>query len=167
MTNMPHDGRRVRRWVLAGSVLLNLFLAAVVGGQYLRHRTEGAHQATALATFLQNATEHLSPADAAAFRSVLWQDAPRYVQAHENLARARADIDNQLLAPHFDAAATRAAMARWQAAWNGFVGDFSDALVEAISHLSPEGRRTLVNSAPHRKTDFFQLLTRGKSAVGP
>ncbi|MCQ9154191.1 periplasmic heavy metal sensor [Acidomonas methanolica] len=142
---------RPRRGVLIGSLLLNLFLVAVVGGQYLRHR-EG--DGPVLMRVLQHVTSRLDAKDAAAFRTVLRQEAPRYAQAQENLARARAEIDRQLLAPHFDPVATRAAMQQWQAAWNVFVGSFSNALVEAMGRLSPAGRRALVNAAPHQRPDL-------------
>ncbi|GAJ28177.1 periplasmic heavy metal sensor [Acidomonas methanolica] len=142
---------RARRGVLIGSLLLNLFLVAVVGGQYLRHR-EG--DGPVLMRVLQHVTSRLDAKDAAAFRAVLRQEAPRYAQAQENLARARAEIDRQLLAPQFDPVATRAAMQQWQAAWNVFVGSFSNALVEAMGRLSPAGRRALVNAAPHQRPDL-------------
>ncbi|GBQ27263.1 periplasmic heavy metal sensor [Gluconacetobacter sacchari] len=142
---------RARRWLVVGSLLLNLFLVAVVGGQYLRHRQGNA---PVLMRVLQHMTSRLDARDAEAFRTVLRQEAPRYAQAQENLARARAEIDRQLLAPHFDPEATRAAMQQWRAAWNVFVGTFSDALVEALGRLSPQGRRALVDAAPHQKPDL-------------
>ncbi|MFH7810803.1 MULTISPECIES: periplasmic heavy metal sensor [Acetobacter] len=136
------------RWLLAGSLLLNLFLVASVGGQYLRHRER--HMPIFMRV-LQHVTSRLDAQDAKTFRSVLHQEAPHYTQAQENLARARAEIDRQLLAPQFDPVATRAAMQQWQAAWNVFVSTFSDALVEAMGRLSPEGRRALVSATPHRR----------------
>lgn len=142
---------RARRWLLAGSLLLNLFLVAAVGGQYLRHH---AGNGPVLMRVLQHVTSRLDAQDADAFRTVLRREAPRYAQAQENLARARAEIDRQLLAPHFDPEATRAAMQQWRGAWTVFVGTFSDALVEAMGRLSPQGRRALVDAAPHQRPDL-------------
>lgn len=142
---------RVRRWFLVGSLVLNLFLVAVVSGQYLHHR-EG--HVPVLTRILRHVTSRLDAQDAAAFRAALHQEAPHYAQAQEDLVRARAEIDRQLLAPHFDPVATRAAMQQWQDAWNVFVGTFSDALVEAMGRLSPAGRRALVNSTPRQKSGY-------------
>lgn len=141
---------RVRRWLLICSLVLNLFLVAVVSGQHLRHRES---HVPVLGRVLRHVTSRLDAQDAKAFRSVLHQEAPHYAQAQENLVRARAEIDRQLLAPHFDQVATRAAMREWQDAWDVFVGTFSDALVEAMGQLSPEGRRALVDATPHQRPD--------------
>lgn len=142
---------RVRRWLLVGSLLLNLFLAAVLSGQYLHHREENA---PILMRVLQHVTSRLDAEDAQAFRDVIRQEAPRYAQANENLARARAEIDRQLLASTFDPVATQVAIQHWQSAWDIFVGAFSTVLVDALGHLSPEGRRALVNAAPHQRPDL-------------
>ncbi|MBO1358308.1 periplasmic heavy metal sensor [Acetobacter sacchari] len=142
---------RPRRWLAIGSLLLNLFFVAVIGGQYLRHRED---RAPILMRVLQHVTAQLDARDAEAFRTVIRQEAPHYAQAQENLARARKEIDRQLQAPTFDADATRTAMRQWQAAWNIFVGTFSDVLVDAMGRLSPAGRRALLNAAPHPRPDL-------------
>jgi uncharacterized membrane protein len=151
--NASEKEQRVRRALLVVSLLLNLFLAALAGAQYLRHRAEAARQEPVLARVLQDVTSRLDAADAETFRSVLRQEAPHYAQARENLSRAREDIDRALLAPDFDPAATREAMKRWQTAWNAFVGSFSDVLVDAMSRLSPAGRRAIVEAVPRHRPD--------------
>jgi len=103
---------------------------------------------------LQDVTSRLDAKDTRAFRTVLRQEAPHYAQAQENLARARTEIDCQLLAPQFDPVATCAAMQKWRSAWNVFGGKFSDALVEAMGRLSPTGRHALVNATPHQRSDL-------------
>ncbi|MCQ9156855.1 periplasmic heavy metal sensor [Acidomonas methanolica] len=151
---MKFVGRKleVSRTFLVASILLNIFLAALAGGQYLRHRAEESRHESVFERVVEDLTSHLDNSDAEAFRSALKQEEPHYAKAHENLALARADINRLLLAPNFDPAAAREAMRRWRLAWNAFVGSFGDALVDAMARISPAGRRAIVETMPKHKT---------------
>jgi uncharacterized membrane protein len=148
MTEMDEKRLEVRRWrriVFVASLVLNLFLLAVIGGHVLRHNavpeTPGAPM---LARALANAEASLSPPDAAAFRAIMTRDAPQYVPAARQLGEARAALERQIVAEPFNRQAVHEAFAAWQASWNHFLDTADNPMVDALAHVSPEGRRKLI-----------------------
>ena len=133
-----------RRTVLAASLVLNLFLAAVVVGHLLRADIDARGGATLLARGIAQAMSSLSTRDAAAFTAALRQDAPQYREAAKQLAEARLNLEHQITADRFDPAAVQAALAAWQAKWNRFMDGFGPTLVDALGQISPAGRQNLV-----------------------
>jgi len=83
----------------------------------------------------------LSRQDAAAFDAVIRRDAPRYLES-ARLKAARLALHRQIVSDRFNTDATRKA---WRAAWNRFFDDFDDTLVDALAHISPEGRQKLTS----------------------
>jgi hypothetical protein len=136
-----------RRFALPASVLLNLFLIALIGGYVLRH---GGHDAAAaspsLPRILANAQASLSAPDAAAFGAVMRRDAPRYLESARKLVEARTLLERQITAQPYDAEATKQAFKTWQASADRFLSQIGDSLVEALGQVSPEGRQKLVAS---------------------
>jgi uncharacterized membrane protein len=131
-------------WVAFGvSFILNLFFVAVIGGHMWRAHIVGIQARSPLAAALVRAESGLSPKDAAAFDAVIRRDAPHYMEAARHLRTTRIAVRDQVTAEKFDPEKTREALARWQAAWNSFLGDFDDTLVNALAQVSPEGRRKL------------------------
>ena len=63
----------------------------------------------------------------------------------QELRQSRQKLDDQLVAEHFDPAATRQALGETQLAWDHFLNDFSGTLVDALAQVSPEGRRKLIS----------------------
>jgi len=131
---------------LSVSVLLNLFLLAVIGGHIWRAH-EMSDNATPLVQALAHAREILPPEDAAAFAEVVRRDWPRFTLAIIRLRRARENLNEQIIAEPFNPAATRQALAAAQSARSQFVDDFSGTLVEALAKVSPQGRNKLVAEA--------------------
>ena len=134
-----------RRIALPASLLLNLFLIAVIGGHLLRAPEPGLRFGTPLARALANAQAILSPPDAAAFRAIMQRDAPRFGEAMQQLGSARRDLERQIVAEPYDREATKQALLAWGASWNGFLNRVSDPLVDALAQVSADGRRRLVN----------------------
>jgi uncharacterized membrane protein len=132
-----------RRIALPASIILNLFLVAVIGGHLWRHRAE-LTTTTPLARGLARAEAVLSPADAAAFRAVIRRNAPVYLEDQRRLTEARRALGRDITADRFDRDETQKALDDWRAAWNQFFDDFSKTLVDALAQVSPEGRRKLV-----------------------
>ncbi len=142
------QSRGLRRWALPASVLLNLFLIALIGGHLLRRDAhEGALPAgpIPLARALASAEEALSPTDAAAFREVMRRESPKLAESVRQIGEARRALAREVVAEPFDAKATRAAMAAWQASWNQFFDQISNPLVDALGTISPDGRQKLVD----------------------
>jgi len=147
MSTQPLENRAWRRFALPVSILLNLFLVALIGGHLLRHRSyEVAAGSPSLPRILANAQASLSASDAAAFGAVMRRDAPGYLESARKLAQSRAALEHQITAQPFDVAATRAAFDAWQVSANRFLSDVSDPLIEALGQISAEGRQRLIAS---------------------
>ena len=139
--------RTRRRWwrrvAFGGSVVLNLFLLAHLGGQILRP-TLGLGQRPMFTMVLTEAEARLPPDDAQRFRAVMQHDAPTYMVAAHGLAQSRERIYQLMTAEPFDPVALRSQIATWRGNWSSFTDTFSDALVDAMTQISPAGRRMLV-----------------------
>jgi uncharacterized membrane protein len=132
---------RWRRIVLPASLGLNLFLLALVGGfVWHQHSIQGRPLIRALA----RVEASLQTKDAAAFDAAFKRDVPGFAPAAHQLAQARQQLQHQIAAKDFDQAAVREAFKNWGLAWDHFLGEFSNTLVDALAHVSPEGRQKLV-----------------------
>jgi uncharacterized membrane protein len=144
VTEKTRETRGWRRIALPASIVLNLFLVAVIGGHVLHRRFTEATVQPPLMRALARAEASLPPQDAARFGAVMRRDAPLYAEDRQHVIAARRALIGQITAEHFDQDAVRQAMATWQAAWNRFFADFGNTLVEALAQVSPEGRRKLI-----------------------
>jgi uncharacterized membrane protein len=133
-----------RRIILPASIILNLFLMALIGGHLWQVRSGGAISGMPLVRALRNTEAILPRSDAAAFGGVMRRDLPQYIAAARRLRQARLELRRQITAEHFDQDQARKALAAWQTAWNQFMGDVSGPLVDALAQISPDGRRKLV-----------------------
>lgn len=144
---MTEKSPAMPRWrgiALPVSIVLNLFLIALIGGHLLRNRSDEERFRMPLARALATAEASLPPQDAAAFGAVIRRDAPHYAEAAQQIREARLQLRLQITAEHFNQAEVKQALATWQAAWNRFMDGFGNSLVEALAHISPESRRKLV-----------------------
>ena len=136
---------RWRRVALPASVILNLFLLAVIGGHMWHARPQLPGSGVALARALARAEAILPARDGAAFGAVIRRDAPRFTRSILELRRARQELDRQIVAEPFDPKAARQALSGTEAAWDHFLDDFGDTLIDALGQVSPEGRRKLIS----------------------
>lgn len=144
-TARPNQSRtRWWRVVLPASIILNLFLVAVIASHVWQVHRSGTARELPLARALQRAEAILPPKDAARFGAVMRHDAPQFVEAARHLDAARERLRNAITAEQFNKAEVSRAFAAWQAASNNFLDDITDPLTEALSQVSPEGRRKLV-----------------------
>ena len=153
MANTPYPTLRWRRIVLPASLIVNLFLAAVIGGHLLRGRPGASPGPVPLAQTLANAEAVLSPQDAAPFAAVFRRDAPHYAGAARQLAEARIALGQAITTEKYDPDAVRRALLDWQAKSDNFVDQFRDTLTDALAQVSPEGRRRLVDA--RRRLQFM------------
>lgn len=147
------DTARWRRLALPASLLLNLFLIAMIGGFLLHKPVPGSAASAAAAPIwraLATVQSSLSPQDARAFNTVIARDRPRASAAFLKLLAAREALARQVSAERYDPEATRQALAAWRTSWDGFILDFSDTLVDALAQVSPDGRRQLLQAAAKR-----------------
>lgn len=136
---------------LSLSTVLNLFLLGVIAGHFLGRSAPHEVSLTPMARALERAEAVLDPADAAAFRAALDRDGPRYAQSAEQVAAARRALARQIAAEPFNPRAASQALAVWRTSWDRFVGDLSGPLIDALSSISPEGRRRLVDAGRERR----------------
>ena len=136
------DASRFRSALLAGSLILNLFLLAIIGGHVLH--VGAVRSPSMLASALMAAEKSLGPTDAAVFRETLRAEHPRFAAAALALAHSREALADQILAPHVDPAATHAALLAWRGDWIRFTDAFSGPLIDALGKISTDGRRRLV-----------------------
>jgi uncharacterized membrane protein len=148
------------RWALLGSLVLNLFLAALIGGFLLRTRLHGHIPEMSLARALSNAEATLSPPDAAKFDKVMRQQAPQFADSALQLAKARNELERQITADPFDSRSAKLAYHDWTEKLDKFDHAIGDTLVDALAQVSPEGRRKLIafrfqaeRTTPDRKPD--------------
>ena len=135
------------RIALPVSILLNLFLLAVIGGHVLHTRNHPDTVGMPLARAVLRAESILPKQDAVAFGAVIRRDTPRFGRSWAKLRDARQDLDRQIGAEPFDPVATRQSLRVTQAAWDQFLDEFSDTLVEGLAKISPEGRHKLLSEA--------------------
>ena len=157
MAMLETPSRGLRRFALPVSLLLNVFLLALIGGHLLRRDAHQASLAAApipLARALAAAEATLSPADAAAFGSVMRRESPNIAESVRQIAEARRALGRQIVADPYDTKATRDAMAAWQASWNHFFEQISNPLVDALGQISPEGRQKLVDERRKARSEL-------------
>jgi len=147
---------RWKRVALPASVILNLFLLAVIGGHVWHARAQVPGSGVALARALARAEAILPAQDGAAFGAVIRRDAPHFARSIVELRRARQELDRQIVAEPFDPKAARRALSGTEAAWDHFLDDFGDTLIDALGQVSPEGRRKLIS-----ETQFGARLSPG------
>ncbi len=147
MTEIPAE-KTWRRIALPASIILNLFLIALIVGHlwYGPGRFNFAgERGMPLARALARAEALLPPKDAAAFGAVIRRDEPQLEKSIAELRSARLELDRQIVADPFDPQATRKALLATETAWDHFVDDFSGTLVDALAQVSPDGRRKLIS----------------------
>jgi uncharacterized membrane protein len=138
-------GRSIwRRIALPISLVLNIFLIAVIGGHILHRDAYRFRSGGMLRHTLANAEASLSPSDAEAFGAVMRRDASHYTQSAADLASVREELEKQIATDPYDKDAVKHALVAWRDAWDRFTNDLGDTLAEALSKVSPEGRRKLI-----------------------
>jgi uncharacterized membrane protein len=145
--SIANRGSRWHRIALPASIILNLFLIAIISGHVLHNRGRGVIAGTALGRVLGRAEVVLPPKDAAAFGAVIRRDTPKFASSAQRMRAAREELETQIAAEPFNPAATRQALVATKVAWNQFLDDFSASLIEALAQVSPEGRRKLVSES--------------------
>ena len=143
--SIANRGSRWHRIALPASIILNLFLIAIISGHVYHVRGRAAIAGTPLGRVLARAESVLPPQDAAAFGAVIRRDTPKFAVSGVRLREAREALESQIVAEPFDPVATRQALVATQRSWNQFIDDFGASLVEALAQVSPQGRRKLVS----------------------
>jgi len=144
---------RSSRWLLIGSLALNLFFVGTVGALALRHVMASPHQAETerprtAAARLERLAAPLPAADGETLRAAFRARAVEAESARDALNRAYERVQAALRAQPFDAAQLRAAMADARAARPPYEMVMQDVLMAGAAGMSAEGRARLAEWPP-------------------
>jgi uncharacterized membrane protein len=145
------------RWLLLGSLALNLFFVGAAGAVAFRYSspvplTTIARIDHSLAGRLNRVAESLPPADADVMRAQLHVDAEKVAAAQADLRLTQDDVRKSLRAEPFDAEAMRTAMAANRTARENFDQVLRDTFATAATRMSVVGRAKLADWPAERES---------------
>ncbi len=138
------------RWLLLGSLALNLFFVGAAGAVAIRYSGPVPLAAVAridhsMAGRLDRIAANLPPADAELVRAQLRIEAVKVAAAQADLRLAQEDVRKSLRAQPFDADAMRTAMAESRTAHDNFDQVMHDTIAAAAANMSVVGRARLAD----------------------
>jgi uncharacterized membrane protein len=144
---------RSSRWLLIGSLALNLFFVGTIGALVLRHYVAPSQPAVTerprtAAARIERLAAPLPAADAEVLRAAFRARAADAEGAREALTRAYERVQAVLRAQPFDATQLRAAMADARAARPTYEQVMQDIFAAGAAGMSPEGRAKLAEWPP-------------------
>jgi uncharacterized membrane protein len=144
---------RSSRWLLIGSLALNLFFIGTIAALAVRHTVAPVQQAASerprtAAARIERLAAPLPAADAEKLRAAFRTRAAAAESARENLNRAFERMQAALRAQPFDEPQLRAAMAQIRTTRPAYEQAMQDILIAAASEMSPEGRTKLADWPP-------------------
>jgi uncharacterized membrane protein len=143
------------RWLLLGSLTLNLIFAGAAGVSVIRHSAAVplepvTHMSRGAENRLDRIATTLPEPDARIMRSFIRAGAAKVVAAQANLRLSQEDLRTSLRAEPFNPAAVRAAMAETSAARDSYDQVLQDVIAAAAAKMSPVGRSKLADWPPPR-----------------
>jgi uncharacterized membrane protein len=153
MTMMLED--RSSRWLLVGSLALNLFFVGTIGALAVRHYVMPAPQAAAerprtAAARIERLAAPLPAADAEKLRVAFRAREAAAEGARDTLNRAFERMQAALRAQPFDPAQLRVALADVRAARPPYEQVMQEIYLAAATAMSPEGRARLADGPQSR-----------------
>jgi len=143
------------RWLLLGSLTLNVIFAGVAGMSLTRHSgamplEPVAHMSRGAENRLDRIATTLPEPDARIMRSFIRAQTAKVVAAQANLRLSQEDLRTSLRAEPFNPVAVRAAMAGTSAARDNYDQVLQEVIAAAAAKMSPEGRSKLADWPPPR-----------------
>lgn len=135
-----------RRWLVTGlgfSLLVNVFLIGIVAGHFFASR---GHQLPGVARALVPAVNvrALPPDERQQFRDAMIPYRPEILAARNDARKTRQAAEADIVAADFDRSKAVADLAAMRQATSRLQELVQDALVEALSKISPASRTALV-----------------------
>jgi uncharacterized membrane protein len=149
---------RSSRWLLIGSLALNLFFIGTIGSLAVRHYVMAAQPAATerprtAAARIERLAAPLPPADAEKLRATFRPRAAEAEEARAALNRAFERIQAALRKEPFDPAQLRAALAEVRTTRPAYELVMQEIYLAAAGAMSPEGRARLADwPAPRPNT---------------
>jgi len=139
------------RWLLLGSLALNLFFVGVAVAMAIRSPAPPAWDRNVLVR-VERIAATLPPADADLLRSQITANRETIEDAQTKYRTAQDSIRTTLRQDPFDPAEMRAAMAKTRAARQNFDQVIQGVFAGLAPQMSPAGRHALADWPPGRKT---------------
>lgn len=148
---------RTSRWLLLGSLALNLFLVSAAGALAARHYFAPAAQPAAtldrsIGARMERLAATLPPADADVLRTTYRADVASVEASRDGYRKAQDDVRQILREEPFRPDAMRAAMVKTRTARQGFDEAVQDVIATAAGKMSPAGRNKLADWPPGPRT---------------
>jgi uncharacterized membrane protein len=139
------------RWLLLGSLALNLFFVGVAVAMAIRAPAPPAWDRNVFVR-VEHIADTLPPADADLLRGQINANRQLIDEAQTKYHSAQDAIHEALRHAPFDVNAMRDAMARTRAARQAFDQVIQGVFAFSAAQMSPAGRKALADWPPHRKT---------------
>lgn len=147
----PTITRFSSRWLLLGSLALNLFFAGVALAIVIRAPAPPTWDRNVFVR-VEHIADTLPPADADLLRGQINANRQLIDEAQTQFHSAQAQIHELLRHEPFDAEAMRAAMAKTRTARQNFDQVIQGVFAFSASQMSPAGRKALADWPPGHKT---------------
>jgi uncharacterized membrane protein len=139
------------RWLLLGSLALNLFFVGVAVAMAIRAPAQPAWDRNVFVR-VEHIADTLPPADADLLRGQINANRQLIDAAQTKYQTAQDSIHESLRQEPFDANSLRNAMAQTRAARQSFDQAIQGVFAFSAAQMSPAGRKVLANWPPNRKT---------------
>jgi uncharacterized membrane protein len=147
----PAITRGSSRWLLLGSLALNLFFVGVAVAMAIRAPAPPAWDRNVFVR-VEHIADTLPPADADMLRGQINANRQLIDEAQTKYHSAQDEIRATLRHEPFDVNAMRAAMAQTRAARQAFDQVIQGVFAFSAAQMSPAGRQALADWPPGRKT---------------
>ncbi len=151
----PAMARGSSRWLLLGSLALNLFFIGIAAALAVRAPAPPSWDRNVFVR-VERLAASLPPADADLLRGQIKANRETIEDAQTNYRAAQDVIRVTLRHEPFDVAAMRAAMAQTRAARQNFDQVIQGVFAASASQMSPAGRHALADWPPERKSASTQ-----------
>lgn len=148
---VPPRARGSSRWLLLGSLALNLFFVGIAVAMAIRAPPPSSWDRNVFVR-VERIAGTLPPADADLLRGTINRDRQALETAQADYRAAQRQIREALRHEPFAAEAMRAAMTKTRTARQNFDQILQGIFADAAAKMSPAGRQALAAWPPGRKT---------------
>ena len=148
----PFAERRSSRWLLLGSLALNLFFIGIAIAMLIRGPAPPPTWDRNVFVRIERMAATLRAADAEVLRGTINNAQQALERAQTEYRSAQDQIRESMRQEPFSAETMRAAMSRTRAARQTFDQILQGAIADAAAKMSPEGRQALAAWPPGRKS---------------
>ena len=149
---LPMAERRSTRWLLLGSLALNLFFVGVAIAMLIRGPEPPPTWDRNVFVRVDRIAATLPPADGNVLRSSINNIQPALEAAQTEYRASQDSIRNAVRQEPFSVEAMRAAMTKTRAARQNFDQILQGAFADAAAKMSPSGRQALAAWPPGRNS---------------